>query len=61
MRKEPRYRKDGMIYEQDRHYLAQGWPERRGPAVPAYQPAPAPVRDATGNAAPDPMKRKGRC
>jgi hypothetical protein len=59
MKKEPRYRKDGMIYEQDRHYLAQGWPERRGPKVPAYQPAPAAVHE--GNAVPDPMKRKGRC
>lgn len=61
MKKEPRYRKDGMIYEQDRHYLAQGWPEKRGPVVAAYQPAPGAVQATAGNAVPDPLKRKGRC
>lgn len=46
-----------MIYEQDRHYLAQGWPEKRGPVVTA----PGAVQAPAGNAVPDPLKRKGRC
>jgi hypothetical protein len=50
--REPRYRKDGQVYKQDAHLIGPRWP-----MVPAYQPGAV----AASLAAPDPLKRKGRC
>lgn len=57
MKREPRYTKEGIIFKQDRHYVADGWPETR------MQPIGGGTTDTSPPklAAPNPMKRKGRC